>query len=116
MVAVTLRYLAYGPRFHELKSLFGIGSSTGHKYVKQVIRALCAIGKRHIYWPHTIEQYSEIIVGFESHRGMPNVIGAIDGTHVAIAEVQSEIFRSLDWLNRKKMYSMHTQAVCDHRM
>lgn len=50
--------------------------------------------------------------GFEIHFGMPNIIGAVDGTHVAIVKPPTEnidrglrrrrrLYHEEDYLNRK---------------
>lgn len=57
----------------------------------------------------TQEDIHEIQEGF-SDRGMPRVIGVIDGTHVRIIAVREN---EADYVNRKSFYLINTQVVFD---
>ena len=46
-------------------------------------------------------------------RGMPSVIGAIDGSHIPI---KAPVLCPENYINRKGFHSVILQAVCDHRM
>ena len=117
IVCVTLKYLAHGDTFKQLQYDFGIGQSTAHKYVRQGTKALSGIYKKHVYFPKTIEECDEIADGFRQCRGLPGVVGCIDGSHIRIPEVfEGTCPRALDWFNRKKYYSMVILATCDHRL
>ena len=50
--------------------------------------------------------------GFETERGFPQVVGAIDGTHIPIICPQE---RGSDYYNRKGYYSVIMQAVVDYQ-
>nr|XP_034334755.1 putative nuclease HARBI1 [Crassostrea gigas] len=55
----------------------------------------------------------QIMRGFSDIAGFPNVIGAIDGTHIRIKSP------SLDehlYVNRKDYHSTNVQAVCDSKL
>lgn len=62
---------------------FGIGKSSLHRYFVRVINALCNIASEVICWPRadTIDKIKE---DFKAKAGMPDVIGAIDGSHIEI--------------------------------
>ena len=65
-----------------------------------------------ISWPN-VNQYNDIAreFNFLAGRGFPNIIGAVDGTHVRIdppAENPNAYY------NRKKFHSIILQAVCKH--
>ncbi|XP_046551583.1 protein ANTAGONIST OF LIKE HETEROCHROMATIN PROTEIN 1-like [Haliotis rubra] len=68
-----------------------------------------------VYWLASSAEYraiANLFGGFEETWDFPNCAGAIDGTHIPI------IAPSLahgDYLNRKGWYSIHLQAVYDHR-
>lgn len=47
---------------------------------------------------------------FEEISGFPNVIGAIDGSHIRIRAPKTD---SVSYINRKGDYSIILQAVCD---
>lgn len=50
---------------------------------------------------------------FSTKRGVQNVLGAIDGTHVRIEKPSSNV---RDYINRKKYFSICLQAVVDANM
>ena len=55
---------------------------------------------------------SERLSKFEEKVNFPQVVGAIDGTHVEI----KALLVNPDYFNRKQKYSVVTQAVVDSRM
>ena len=65
-----------------------------------------------ISWP-TGSRVKEVIGGFKEYKGMDNVIGAIDGTHIPIIGQKKH---NENYINRKGFSSIILQAVCDHTM
>ncbi len=57
----------------------------------------------------------DIIVCFEDLTNIPNIFGAIDGTHIPLTNLPSKkiTFTISDFSNRKKFYSFVLQVVCD---
>jgi hypothetical protein len=60
-----------------------------------------------ITWPNDAEK--EIIAVRFSKYGLPNVIGAIDGSHIPIKKPEEN---GNDYYNRKKYHSLVLQAIC----
>ena len=58
-----------------------------------------------------------IINDFEELTGLPNICGAIDGTHIPLAERPSKriTLAKSDFYNRKKYHSIILQGVCDSK-
>lgn len=54
----------------------------------------------------------EICAGFEARRGLPQVGGCIDGTHIP---VQPPADQATAYFNHKGFHSMQAQIVCDHK-
>jgi len=56
-----------------------------------------------------------IISDFESLTQLPNICGAIDGTHIPLAEIPNRrvTLAASDFFNRKKFHSIVLQGVCD---
>lgn len=108
----TLWYLANQETFRQIGDRFGISRSTAHKYInKTAIWIVNYLSGEFLKWPE-IEERQTIRGQFEMKKGIPNVIGAIDSSHIRIAAPKE--FKS-DFFNRKQFYSIHLQAVVDDR-
>ena len=66
---------------------------------------------KHVKMPQD-EHLREVIDGFEHRWGFPQTVGEIDGTHVPILKPQDS---ASDYFNRKRYYSILTQAVVDYK-
>jgi hypothetical protein len=70
------------------------------------------LNKNHtISYPTTVQRWDAIRTGFESKSGIPNAVGAIDGSLI-------EIERPADydgWYNRKGYPSFNLLAIVDHQ-
>lgn len=62
---------------------FGVGKATAFRALRRVTYALHCIAPRFITWPKD-EIAVNVMERFERSCGFPNVIGAIDGTHIKI--------------------------------
>lgn len=65
-----------------------------------------------IKWPQGLQA---VVVSekFSLKKGIPKVLGAIDGTHIRI---EKPLDRARDYGNRKKFFSISLQAVADADM
>lgn len=68
---------------------------------------------RYIRFPYTVREQAEIKTQFAAMSGFPNVIGAIDCTHVAIRAPSENEFA---YVNRKHVHSINVQIICDSNM
>lgn len=112
-VALTLYFLSSCSEYRTVGNLFGIHKSTVFKYVHQVVHLI-----NRILLPEEIRMPNQheceaISTYFNENYGIPQIIGAIDGSHVPILP-PSEGYR--DFVNRKGWPSVVLQAVVDHRM
>lgn len=85
---------------------------TVSRVVKSTIEALCSKRDRFIKWPQSDAQRNKIKADFfrVGARGFPNVIGAVDGTHVRIQAPHED---EASFVNRKGFHSINVQAICD---
>ncbi len=67
-----------------------------------VLDGIIRLGSRYIRFPYTVEEQAEIKRQFAAMSGFSNVIGTIDGTHIAI-KAQSE--NEFVYVNRKHVHS-----------
>lgn len=84
------------------------------RIIRRVINWLITLVPEVIIWP---EGNDVIKVGleFQDKTGIPNCIGAIDGSHINIKKPE-ERNNSRQYSNRKQRYSILLQAVCDTNM
>lgn len=80
--------------------------------MRRVIYALHCIAPRFIQWPKDKVVAANIMEHFKKTCGFPNVIGAIDGTHI---KIRTPPIDSASYINRKGFPSLNVQIVCDSR-
>ena len=111
-VAVTIWRLATNIEYRTLSTLFGLGQSTVCKVVNETCKAITThLLHKFVQLPQG-ERLEEDIAGFEAERGFPQVVGAIDGTHIPIICPEES---GSDYYNRKGYYSVIMQAVVDYQ-
>ena len=104
--AIFLRRIGSKEIIFEICSRFGIAEGTVYLYCKRIMIAISSLKKTLVKWPIG-EIKQDIHEGFKNIGGMENVIGAIDGCHIILANTplkQPEVY----W-NRKKKYSIQLQ-------
>lgn len=110
---MALRFLASGCFQREDGDLHGVSQSGVSKIVHKVFREIAALKTRFINFPSVLEQQT-IQTAFYQQHGFPNVIGAIDCTHIPIIRPggeDGELYR-----NRKGWFSINVQLLCDDKM
>lgn len=110
-VAVCLYFLSNCCEYRIVGNNFGIHKATMWKCVHKVIDAInIELMSSWINMPDNDECH-EIAAAFENKTHIPQLIGAIDGTHIPILPPSDE-YR--DYINRKRWPSMLLQAVVDN--
>ncbi|CAG8710521.1 691_t:CDS:1, partial [Dentiscutata heterogama] len=97
----------------DICSKFGIAEGTVPLFTSRVIEALKSLKKDVIIWPRN-NYRQRIHMGFEEMYGFPNVIGALDGSHMNLFEAPSKLNKDV-YFTRKRRYAIHLQAVVDHK-
>ncbi|CAG9766703.1 unnamed protein product [Ceutorhynchus assimilis] len=109
-VAVSLYFLASCAEYRVIGNQFGIQKSTVCKVVYQFVNAVNKIlTPKHIRFPNSAEAKQSASL-FQHKSKIPNIIGAIDGTHIPILP-PSEGYR--DFINRKGWASWILQGIVD---
>lgn len=106
----VLNYLGTGNFQPSCARIIGISHSSLSRFLKPVLKAIKRHMNTYIHFPRTMEEWQEVKVGFLRQGGMPNCLGAIDGTHIALIPPHNreEAFR-----NRKCYHSINVQVVVD---
>ena len=102
-VAIALWCLATPAEYRTIGHLFGVARCTVCIIVKEVCNAIVRILQpRYIYFPSG-EELQSIINGFERMWGVPQCVGAIDGSHIPVLGPKNH---HTDYYNRKGWYSV----------
>jgi hypothetical protein len=108
---------AHGLNPKHMLDKFDVGTFIIHKYVDIDCDVLCNkeifFGK-YIKIP-TRDHLLHIVQQFENLIGLLNICGAINGTHIPLAERPNRkyIIATIDYYNRKRFYNIVLQTVCD---
>lgn len=78
--------------------------------ITEVASALEEMAPTWIRFPDTQDEKNNIEASFMERFGMPCVIGAVDGTHIAILQPAQEEHA---YFNRKGFHSKYVQIICD---
>ncbi|KAK0146348.1 putative nuclease HARBI1 [Merluccius polli] len=83
-VLTTLGFLATGAFQRELADWSGVCQSTLSRAMPAVWDGIIRMSSRYIKFPYNAVEQADIKGQFAARAGFPNVIGAIDCTHIAI--------------------------------
>ncbi|CAC5374654.1 unnamed protein product [Mytilus coruscus] len=102
-----MRYIATSETYRSISDRFGVTISSTHRAVRRCTTAVVQIADQYICWPDEAKQ-AEIKNKFKAIKGLPGVIGAVDGTHISIRKPTDH---PQSYLNRKKDYSIILQNI-----
>ncbi|KAL2102557.1 hypothetical protein ACEWY4_001725 [Coilia grayii] len=107
-VAIALWKLATGSEYRSVGHLFGVSITTVWRFVSEFVTAAeTLLVPELIYLPGKILEMASYI---ENRWGLPQCIGAIDGSHIPILAPQNY---HCDFFNRKGWHSIILQGVVD---
>ena len=102
---MTLRYLASQETVYEISDRFGVTEMAFLRHKQAIISAINKyLFKRFITWPRNDEM--DNIAGEFNDMGayfFPNIIGAIDGTHI---QIEPNVANPQAYFNRKKFFPL----------
>uniref|UniRef100_A0A8C5BCZ3 Putative nuclease HARBI1 n=1 Tax=Gadus morhua TaxID=8049 RepID=A0A8C5BCZ3_GADMO len=110
-IMAALRFFASESFQMVVGGTLGVSQSSVSRVVREVTNALCRRARQFIKFPATDAECIRTKQQFFEIAGFPNVLGAVDRTHIAIkdnAPNDEEAF-----VNRKKFHSINTQVICD---
>ena len=110
VLAIGLYRLAHGNSYVTIGPSFNVGKSTVIEAVEDVVDALFDIREEYIYFPITEEEVWATNQTFEDLTLLPNVVGAIDGTHI---KIKTPTDSAADYFSRLQRHDVIVQAVAD---
>lgn len=106
-VLSTLGFLATGTFQREIADQSGISQPTMSRILPAVLHGIISLTPQYIQFLYTAVPQARVKRDFHTVAGFPNVIGAIDCTHIAIKAPSSNEF---NFVNRKGFHSVNVQA------
>jgi hypothetical protein len=110
-ILASLYRLGHAGGSHEISDLFGMARNTVSPMLREFIDAVLAeLQPIYLQWPETPAQLQHLADGFLAIQGIPNAVGAIDGSHNPIIAPREW---PADYYNRKGFHSILLQGVVD---
>ncbi|XP_048579041.1 protein ALP1-like [Nematostella vectensis] len=103
ILAVALYRLAHGGGYENAGVAMNVGRSTALEAFEDVVNSLYALRNEYIKFPSTIAETQDSIETFELLSELPNIAGAIDGTHIKIKAPQES---KADYWSRYSQYDV----------
>lgn len=111
-VAIALWKLATNSEYRSIGHLFGVSRTTVCRCVQEFCRAVCTLlVPEQICFPDR-QKLEDMATYFENRWGLPQCVGAIDGSHIPIIAPRDY---HCDFFNRKGWHSIILQGVVDGR-
>lgn len=110
VLAIGLFRLAHGNSYISIAPAMNVGKSTVIEAVQDVVEALYEMRNEFIKFPETMVETASTIRSFEHLSALPNIAGAIDGTHIRISAPKES---AVDYFSRYQQHDFIIQAVVD---
>ena len=113
VLALGIYRLAHGNSYVSIGPVFNVGKSTVIEAVQDVVSALFELKDEYIHFPQTVTETTASIGTFEDLSRLPNIVGAIDGTHIPISAPRES---AVDYFSRYQHHDFGIQAVADGKL
>ncbi|CAI6011755.1 unnamed protein product [Closterium sp. NIES-65] len=111
-VLIPIKYLASGISYVDISYLFGISKTLCHEVVDVFLSHFPSVFKAAWVRFPTREELPEMAREFAAVKGVPAVVGAVDGTHIHMKGMEGH--RTEYWTT-KSAYAVQLQVTCDAR-
>ena len=103
--------LATGDTYRSTSLQYGVGRTTALKAKKEFCKILAKKAGEFIKFPIIEAEATVKICSFSNKSCFPQVVGAIDRTHIPLKSVPRR--ETVEYFNRKQDYSIVLQGVAD---
>ncbi|CAI5479626.1 unnamed protein product [Closterium sp. Yama58-4] len=107
---IPIKYFASAMTYHDMALMFGLPKGLIHRLVDAFLVWFPRKFKAEWVQFPPEDARLEMALDFRAIKGVPNVIGAIDGTHLEIRGMEAH---HGDYYNRISVYSVQLQVTCD---
>ncbi|CAI5989583.1 unnamed protein product [Closterium sp. NIES-65] len=98
--------------FRDLSAVFGLSKTLCHTLVDALLMHFpTAFKQQWVHFP-TRDDLDEMAEEFRAIKGVPAVVGAIDGTHIHMKGMEGH---RQEYYTRKSCYAVQLQITCDAR-
>lgn len=108
ILALGLYRLGHGNSYVSIGPSFNVGKATVIEAVQDVVEALYEIRNEHIKFPENEAETRAAIETFQDLSDLPNIVGAIDGSHVRIKAPKDS---PVDYFSRYQQHDFIIQVV-----
>ena len=112
VLAIALYRLAHGNSYESMAPALNVGKTTAIEAVQDVVNRLYELRGRYIKFPATAAEIAASIETFADLSDLPNVVGAIDGTHIVINAPRNS---AVDYFSRYQSHDFIIQGIVDGR-
>ena len=112
ILALGLYRLGHGNSYVTIGPSFNLGKATAIEAVQDVVEALYEIRNEYIKFPETEAETVAATETFTELSELPNIVGAIDGSHVTIKAPKDS---AGDYFSRYQQHDFIIQAVVNGR-
>ena len=112
ILALGLYRLGHGNSYVTIGPSFNVGKATAIEAVQDVVEALYEIRNEYIKFPETEAESVAATETFAELSELPNIVGAIDGSHVKIKAPKDS---AVDYFSRYQQHDFIIQAVVNGR-
>ena len=110
VLACGLLRLAHGNSYETIEPALNVGRTTATEACQDVVEALYEMRNEYIKFPTTVAETMRCIETFTDKSRLPNIVGAIDGTHIKIISPRDS---AVDYFSRNQQHDFIIQAVSD---
>ncbi|CAI7838721.1 unnamed protein product, partial [Closterium sp. NIES-53] len=109
---IPIKYLASGISYVDMSYLFGVSKTLCHELVDVLLTEFPSVFKAAWVRFPTRDELPEMAREFAAIKGVPAVVGAVDGTHIHMKGMEGH--RAEYW-TRKSAYAVQLRITCDAR-
>ena len=112
VLAIGLYRLAHGNSYESMAPALNVGRTTAIEAVQDVVNQLYELRNHYIKFPVTAAEIAASIETFAQLSELPNVVGAIEGTHIRINAPRNS---AVDYFSRYQSHDFIIQGIADGR-
>ena len=102
--------LAHGNSYETIGLALNVGRTTATEACQDVVEALYELRNEYIKFPTTVAETMRCIETFTDKSRLPNIVGAIDGTHIKLLAPRDS---AVDHFSRNQQHDLIIQVIAD---